>query len=135
MLNESFAPAITFKRNILQYQTSGMDDLTPSAPFPFKLELKRYKNAVSPSWWDQICATCRSSHNINDALPALIWRLDRQPIQCRIPIQALVMLGREGAGDVAEQYDWAYTATLSWGDFVFVCRELIGMQGPGNDQA
>ena len=127
MLNDEFSPGITFKRNILQYQTVGMDDLTPSAPFPFKLELKRYKNSVSPSWWDQICATCRSSHNTNDALPALIWKLDRQPIQCRIPIEALVMLGRPLAGDKSEAYDWRYTATMSWDEFIFVCRELIGM--------
>lgn len=128
MLNDEFSPGITFKRNILQYQTEGLDDLTPSGWFPFKLELKRYKDSVSPKWWDQVCATCRSSHNDTDALPALIWKLDRQPIQCRIPIEALVQLGRPIAQDINEAYDWRYTATLSWDDFVFVCRELIGVR-------
>ena len=113
-----------FKRNILQYQTKGLDDLTPSEPFPFRLELKRYKNSVDPKWWDQICETCRSAHNTNDAFPALIWKLDRQPINVRIPIEALVVLGRDDAA-THDAYDWRYTATLSWDDWIMVVRELL----------
>ena len=124
MLNDEFSPHITFKRNILQYQTKGLDDLTPSEPFPFRLELKRYKNSVDPKWWDQICETCRSAHNTNDAFPALIWKLDRQPINVRIPIEALVVLGRDDAA-THDAYDWRYTATLSWDDWIMVCRELL----------
>ena len=117
------------RRRLSQYQEKDLSDLEPAdgKPFPFLIECKRYASNVSPSWWDQICATCRSSHNTNDALPALIWKLDRQPIQCRIPIEALVMLGRQLAGDKSEAYDWHYTATMSWDEFIFVCRELIGM--------
>jgi len=127
MLNDEFSPGITFKRNILQYQTVGMDDLTPSAPFPFKLELKRYKNSVSPSWWDQIVTAARSAANVDDALPCLIYKLDRQPTQVRLPVQALVMLGAPVAGDIAEAYDWRYTVTMDWDTFEMVLREHLAV--------
>ncbi|MAN60808.1 MAG: hypothetical protein VW014_00070 [Halieaceae bacterium] len=115
---------IKFRRNLDQYQQKGLDDLTPDQPFPFMLELKRYKDRVEPGWWDQICSACRSGRNANDAFPALIWKLDRQPINVRIPIEALVVLGRDDAA-THDPYDWRYTATLSWGDWIMVCRELL----------
>ena len=98
---------IKFRRNLDQYQQKGLDDLTPDQ-----------------GWWDQICSACRSGRNANDAFPALIWKLDRQPINVRIPIEALVVLGRDDAA-THDPYDWRYTATLSWGDWIMVCRELL----------
>jgi len=121
---------IKFKRNLEQYQMKNLADLTASdASFPFLLELKRYKNSVSPSWWDQIVTAARTSDgNPNDCLPCLIWKLDRQDISVRIPIEALARLGRPLAQDVAEAYDWRYTATLSWPDFIMVCRDLMARE-------
>ena len=69
-----------------------------------------------------------SDGNPNDCLPCLIWKLDRQDISVRIPIEALVRLGRPLAQDVAEAYDWRYTATLSWPDFIMVCRDLMARE-------
>ena len=60
----------------------------------------------------------------NDAFPALLWKLDRQPINVRIPIEALVVLGRDDAA-THDAYDWRYTATLTWDDWIMVCRELL----------
>ena len=118
---------IGFKRNLEQYQMKNLADLTPDDPdFPFLLELKRYKDSVSPSWWDQIVTAAKSAANTNDALPCLIYKLDRQQTQVRIPIQALVVLGNSSvAQDIAETYDWRYTATLDWETFEMVLREHL----------
>ena len=117
---------IGFKRNLEQYQMKNLADLTPSDPkFPFLLELKRYKDSVSPAWWDQIVTAARCPTNTNDCMPCLIWKLDRQPINVRVPIEALVRLGRPVNLDVAEMYDWRYTTTLDWDTFMMVCRELM----------
>ena len=116
---------VRFRRNLSQYQQKDLADLTPDRSFPFLIECKRYKNSVDPKWWDQICTAARSSANVDDAMPCLIYKLDRQPIKCRIPIQALIRLGEPVNVDVIEAYDWRYTATLDWTDFCMVCRELL----------
>ncbi|MAB51374.1 hypothetical protein [Marinobacter sp.] len=118
------------QRNLEQYQKKNLSDLTFTDPrFPFLVEAKRYKDSVSPSWWDQIVTAARTSDgNPNDCLPCLIWKLDRQDISVRIPIEALARLGRPLAQDVAEAYDWRYTATLSWPDFIMVCRDLMARE-------
>ena len=113
---------IRFRRNLDQYQQKGLADLTPDQPFPFELELKRYKDRVEPRWWDQIVAATPAGK-----FPALIWKLDRQPINVRIPIEALVVLGRDDAAQ-HDPYDWGYTATLSWDDWIMVVRELLCMK-------
>jgi len=117
------------RRRLSQYQEKNLSDLEPAdnKPFPFLIECKRYAK-ISPSndWWDQIVTAAKSAANTNDALPCLIYKLDRQQTQVRIPIQALVMLGDASAAqDIAEAYDWRYTATLSWPDFIMVCRDLM----------
>ena len=115
------------RRRLSQYQEKDLSDLEPAdgKPFPFLIECKRYASGVSPKWWDQIVTAARSSANTNDALPCLIYKLDRQPIQVRLPVQALVMLGAQTAGDTAEAYDWAYTVTLDWDTFEMVLREHL----------
>ena len=117
------------RRRLSQYQEKDLSDLEPAdgKPFPFLIECKRYAK-VSPSndWWDQIVTAARSSANANDALPCLIYKLDRQPVQVRLPVQALVMLGNSClAGDIAEVYDWRYTVTLDWDTFEMVLREHL----------
>jgi hypothetical protein len=116
-----------FRRNLSQYQQKGLADLTPDGTFPFLIECKRYAAGVDPKWWDQICEAARSSHNKNDALPCLIYKLDRQSIKCRIPIEAMRRLGEPAPkGYLPDaQFPWSYTATLEWPDFIYVCRELM----------
>jgi len=118
------------RRRLSQYQEKDLSDLEPAdgKPFPFLIECKRYASGVSPSWWDQICVAARSAANVDDALPCLIYKLDRQPIQVRLPIQALVALGNSGlAGDIAEAYDWRYTVTMDWDTFEMVLREHLAV--------
>lgn len=119
-------PAGKCQRNLEQYQKKNLSDLTFEDPaFPFLVEAKRYKDSVSPAWWDQIVTAARCSTNKNDCLPCLIWKLDRQPINVRIPVEALVRLGRPVGIDVAEAYDWRYTVTVDWDTFMMICRELM----------
>ncbi len=100
--------------------------LVDGKPFPFLTECKRSAKGVSPTWWDQFVTTARSSANTNDALPCLIYKLDRQPILVRVPVQALVMLGNSYvAGDISETYDWSYTATMDWDTFEMILREHL----------
>ena len=118
------------RRRLSQYQEKNLSDLEPAdnKPFPFLIECKRYASGVSPKWWDQIVTAARSAANTNDALPCLIYKLDRQQTQVRIPIEALVMLGDASvAQDVAECYDWRYTATLDWETFEMVLREHLAV--------
>ena len=117
------------RRRLSQYQEKDLSDLEPAdgKPFPFLIECKRYASGVSPSWWDQICVAAKSAANVDDALPCLIYKLDRQPIQVRLPMQALVMLGAPVAGDIAEAYDWKYTATMDWDTFELVLREHLAV--------
>ena len=117
------------RRRLSQYQEKNLSDLEPAdnKPFPFLIECKRYAK-VSPSndWWDQIVTAAKSAANTNDALPCLIYKLDRQQTQVRIPIEALVVLGNSSvAQDIAECYDWCYTATLDWDTFEMVLREHL----------
>lgn len=118
------------RRRLSQYQEKDLSDLEPAdgKAFPFLIECKRYKSGLSPKWWDQIVTAAKSSANVDDAYPCLIYRLDRQQTQVRIPVQAVVALGNSDvAGDVAETYDWAYTATLDWSTFAMVLREHLAV--------
>ena len=117
------------RRRLSQYQEKDLSDLEPAdgKPFPFLIECKRYASGVSPSWWDQICVAAKSAANVDDALPCLIYKLDRQPIQVRLPIQGLVMLGAPVAGDVTGAYDWRYTTTMDWDTFEMVLREHLAV--------
>ena len=118
------------RRRLSQYQEKNLSDLEPAdnKPFPILIECKRYASGVSPKWWDQIVTAAKSAANTNDALPCLIYKLDRQQTQVRIPIQALVVLGDPSvAQDIAETYDWRYTATLDWETFEMVLREHLAV--------
>jgi len=118
------------RRRLSQYQEKNLSDLEPAdnKPFPFLIECKRYASGVSPKWWDQIVTAAKSAANTNDALPCLIYKLDRQQTQVRIPIEALVVLGNSRvAQDIAECYDWRYTATLDWETFEMVLREHLAV--------
>ena len=118
------------RRRLSQYQEKNLSDLEPAdnKPFPFLIECKRYASGVSPKWWDQIVTAAKSAANTNDALPCLIYKLDRQQTQVRIPIEALVVLGNSRvAQDIAETYDWRYTATLDWETFEMVLREHLAV--------
>tara|TARA_R110001592_G_scaffold186290_1_gene430645 strand:- start:5567 stop:5959 length:393 start_codon:yes stop_codon:yes gene_type:complete len=81
---------ISFKRNLDQYRESGLGDLSPSDPaFPFSLELKRYADGPiggQKAWWAQTCVAAKREGKI----PALIYRYDRKPIRCVVPMDCVI---------------------------------------------
>lgn len=118
---------IKFQRVIDQTREAELADLEPvdCDNFPFVLELKRYGVGTysKPAWWDQVCAAAIKA---GDKYPCLIYRYDRLPVRCRVPIQSLVGLSMHNpAADKNEQYDWRYAADLDWDTFMMVCREIM----------
>jgi hypothetical protein len=72
----------TVKRNLDQYQTKGMADIYWNK---FAIECKRYrnmnKNVYRNEWWDQVVNSAGT-----DLVPILIYKFDRKPIMCVLPI-------------------------------------------------
>ena len=104
---------ISFKRNLDQYRESGLGDLIPSDPeFPFTLELKRYADGPiggQKSWWAQTCVAARRE----DKYPALIYRYDRQPIRCVVPMSPF------------RWEDDGYVVEMEFDAFCYLVRETM----------
>ena len=104
---------ISFKRDLEQYREGGHGDLIPSDPeFPFTLELKRYADGPiggQKAWWSQTCVAARRE----DKYPALIYRYDRQPIRCVVPMAP---------------HHWAddgYVVEMEFDAFCYLVRETM----------
>ena len=104
---------IKFKRDLEQYRTGGHADLIPDDPdFPFTLELKRYKDAPiggAPAWWDQVKFAAEREGKI----PCLIYKYDRKPIRCVIPLNSIMAGGED------------YKVEVDFVTFCFIVRELM----------
>ena len=104
---------IGFKRNLEQYRTAGHADLIPDDPaFPFTLELKRYKDGPiggAPAWWDQASGAA----DLDGKMPCLIYKYDRKPMRCVIPLAALT------------ECDHDYTVEVDFETFCFIAREAM----------
>ena len=104
---------ISFKRNLEQYRTAGGADLIADDPdFPFTLELKRYKDGPiggSPAWWDQV----EGAADLDGKIPCLIYKYDRKPLRCVIPLSS-VMDGGQGLIETDLE------------TFCFIVREKLG---------
>ena len=104
---------IGFKRDLEQYRSGAHADLIADDPdFPFTLELKRYKDGPiggSPSWWAQVEVAAKREGKI----PCLIYRYDRKPDRCVVPLAA-VMDG--GQGLIETDFE----------TFCFIAREKMG---------
>ena len=104
---------VSFKRDLEQYREGLHGDLIPSDPdFAFTLELKRYKDGPingQTAWWAQTCAAAEREKKI----PALIYKYDRKPIRCVIPMSAL------------SDYDDFWTIELDFEAFCFIAREKM----------
>lgn len=118
---------IKFSRILNQTREGGLADLeaVDFPDFPFVIECKRYaKGGVQPKWWDQVCVAADKAGN--GKLPLLIWRGDRMPVRCRMPIQAIVGLSiHQPALDQNELYDWKYACELDWKTAMMVIREHL----------
>lgn len=104
---------IGFKRNLIQYQEADHGDLTPDDPaFPFTLELKRYKDGPiggAPAWWEQVKVAAEREQK----MPCLIYKYDRKPMRCVIPLAALT------------DCDHDYTVEVDFETFCFIAREAM----------
>lgn len=112
---------IKFKREIEQYRQADLGDLVPcDGTFPFTIECKRYADGylAKDAWWDQACAAAKAANLI----PSLVYRFDRRPIVCRIPIQAFVLM----SGSELD-YGWAETADVTFSAYCMVSRELLAL--------
>ena len=104
---------IGFKRNLIQYQEADHGDLTPDDPaFPFTLELKRYKGGPisgAPAWWKQV----KTAAEREQKMPCLIYKYDRKPMRCVIPLAALT------------DCDHDYTVEVDFETFCYIAREAM----------
>ena len=112
---------IKFKREIEQYRQADLGDLVPcDGTFPFTIECKRYADGylAKDAWWDQACAAAKAANLI----PSLVYRFDRRPIVCRIPIQAFVLM----SGSELD-YGWTETADVTFSAYCMISRELLAL--------
>lgn len=111
---------IKFVREIEQYRQKELGDLRPVEcdNWPFVIECKRYASGKQSKdeWWEQACTAARNF----DLLPCLIYKFDRAPVRCVIPIAAFEKMC-EGTGG----YDWKWKAELDFTTFCMVTRELL----------
>lgn len=115
---------IKFKREIEQYRQSDLGDLRPvDSDFPFVIECKRYADGylAKDAWWDQACSAARAA----GLLPSLIYRFDRRPIICRVPVAAFVVMS--GGKD---DYGWQYNADVTFGAYCMIAREILASGKP-----
>ena len=105
---------IGFKRDLEQYRAGAHADLIPDDPaFPFTLELKRYKDGPiggSIGWWEQVKVAAEREQK----MPCLIYKYDRKPMRCVIPLAALI------------DCDHDYTAEVDFETFCYIAREAMG---------
>lgn len=132
LANDLFAETgIKFSRILNQSREAGLADLeaVDFPDFPLIIEAKRYAAGThaKPAWWDQVCVAARNASKPGKTVyPCLIWKYDRLPVRCRLPIQAMVGLScYTPSADKNEQYDWRYACDLDWETFVLVLREMI----------
>ena len=104
---------ISFKRDLEQYRAGAHADLIPDDDaFPFTLELKRYKDGPvggAKDWWLQV----QTAANREGKIPALIYRYDRKPIRCVIPLDALV------------NHTTGFVVEMDFTAFCYVAREMM----------
>ena len=117
---------MTFKRDLEQYRAADHGDLICDEPFPFVIEVKRYKTgcAPQPAWWDQVCAAAKSA----GLLPLLVYKYNHQQWKWRMPAEAVMRAGlphgnmgmREDA-----QLDWNYAVEMDTRTAMMIVRELL----------
>lgn len=104
---------IGFKRDLEQYRAGDHGDLIPDDDaFPFVLELKRYADGPiggQPVWWNQVVKAAARENK----LPCLIYKYDRKPIRCVIPLDALM------------QHKTDHVVEMDFEAFCYVTREMM----------
>ena len=117
---------MTFKRDLEQYRAADHGDLICDEPFPFVIEVKRYKTgcAPQPAWWDQVCAAAKSA----GLLPMLVYKYNHQQWKWRMPAEAVMRAGLpHGCSTMREdaELDWNYAVEMDTRTAMMIVRELL----------
>ena len=117
---------MTFKRDLEQYRAADHGDLICDEPFPFVIEVKRYKAgcAPQPAWWDQVCAAAKSA----GLLPLLVYKYNHQQWKWRMPAEAVMRAGLpHGCSTMREdaELDWNYAVETDTRCAMMIVRELL----------
>ena len=117
---------MTFKRDLEQYRAADHGDLICDEPFPFVIEVKRYKTgcAAQPAWWDQVCAAAKSA----GLLPLLVYKYNHQQWKWRMPAEAVMRAGLpHGCMTMREdaELDWNYAVEMDTRCAMMIVRELL----------
>ena len=117
---------MTFKRDLEQYRAADHGDLICDEPFPFVIEVKRYKTgcAAQPAWWDQVCAAAKSA----GLLPLLVYKYNHQQWKWRMPAEAVMRAGLpHGCMTMREdaELDWNYAVEMDTRTAMMIVRELL----------
>jgi hypothetical protein len=117
---------MTFKRDLEQYRAADHGDLICDEPFPFVIEVKRYKTgcAPQPAWWDQVCAASKSA----GLLPMLVYKYNHQQWKWRMPAEAVMRAGLpHGCSQMREdaELDWNYAVEMDTRTAMMIVRELL----------
>ena len=117
---------MTFKRDLEQYRAADHGDLICDEPFPFVIEVKRYKAgcAPQPAWWDQVCAAAKSA----GLLPLLVYKYNHQQWKWRMPAEAVMRAGLpHGCSTMREdaELDWNYAVEMDTRCAMMIVRELL----------
>lgn len=117
---------MTFKRDLEQYRAADHGDLICDEPFPFVIEVKRYKTgcAAQPAWWDQVCSAAQVCHK----LPLLVYKYNHQQWKWRMPAEAVMRAGLpHGCSTMREdaELDWNYAVEMDTLTAMMIVRELL----------
>ena len=117
---------MTFKRDLEQYRAADHGDLICDEPFPFVIEVKRYKTgcAPQPAWWDQVCAAAKSA----GLLPLLVYKYNHQQWKWRMPAEAVMRAGLpHGCSTMRAdaELDWNYAVEMDTRTAMMIVRELL----------
>ena len=117
---------LSFKRDLEQYRAADHGDLICDEPFPFVIEVKRYKTgcAPQPAWWDQVCAAAKSA----GLLPMLVYKYNHQQWKWRMPAEAVMRAGLpHGCSTMREdaELDWNYAVEMDTRTAMMLVRELL----------
>jgi hypothetical protein len=119
LLREEFGDSVDPKRELNQWATAGLFDIT--GVFPFGIECKRYKDGFSfrPEWWKQVRDAAYGK-----CIPCLIWKLDRKPIRVTLPVVAVNPNFEDAHG-----YNFSDNAlmpvTMDWETGAMIMREWM----------
>jgi len=111
---------MAFKRDLRQYQESERGDLICDDPtFPLLIECKAYASGTDcRAGWMQQAETAAKGTGL---YPCVIYKFNRHPIKCRVPIEAIA----EAHGGAATTHRYA---DVDLPTFAYVAREIMAVR-------